>query len=90
MADQQQPTPLWEVMHDAYMAATDGPGCDANECYAAQIEALADWLVPKEPQPLGYVGDPDDHVAYGIWIGHMEIRQRLLDEARRARGGGQS
>lgn len=88
MTDQQQPTPLWEVMHRAY----------EDEClfsvpvgYAAEIEALAQWLVPEEPEPpsvrfhseVGFYSDRD----WQRWHVRQQIRQRLLDEALRAREG---
>ena len=90
MTDQQQPTLLWELMQDAYMSAAIAPGRHANECYAAEIEALAQWLVPEEPEPPCGEGEPWPAAYQAMsdakWEQRQQIRQRLLDEARRCRG----
>lgn len=80
-------------MHTAYWVEA---GCDPDDlprsvpkCYAAEIEALADVIVPEEEEP--YKSDYDcewDHGRqYHMWQQRQQIRQRLLDEARRAREG---
>jgi hypothetical protein len=43
--------PLWRVMHDAYwktagMGGDIPPAC-TGECFAAELRAIADWLVPE-------------------------------------------
>jgi hypothetical protein len=81
MADANRP--LWQVMQNAYdrqLIASEAVGVDAEDrlCYAAEIRAIADWLVPEEESedlPL------EEQVA---WVACRNMRQRLLDEADRA------
>jgi hypothetical protein len=68
-------------MDDAYL------GCDGTRknAYAAEIRAIADWLVPEE-EPL-----TDEEAAclvtWGKWRQRMRQRVRLLIEADRAEAG---
>jgi hypothetical protein len=73
--------PLWQVMHDAYEEAfITGDGCTWTG-RAAEIRAIADWLVPEEePEPLPL----EEQVA---WATRRNMRQRLLAEADRAEAG---
>ncbi len=52
----EQNPPLWRVMFDAYDTSPPAPADADNDWtdrhgYAAEIRALADWLVPEEPPP---------------------------------------
>lgn len=80
-------TPLWQVMHKAYWQ--EGAGFDsgrippaARECFAAEIRALADWLVPVEA-PKGEKFSP----LWREWAQRYTLRRRLLAEADRAEVG---
>jgi hypothetical protein len=71
--------PLWQLMKDAYLAppttATEG------QCWAAEIRAVADWLLPEtepENRPL------EDQIA---WTTRYNLRQQLLGQADRAERG---
>jgi len=76
--------PLWEVMQNAYdrqLIAAVGVDALDRLCYAAEIRAIADWLVPEEePEPLPL----EEQVA---WATRRNMRQRLLAEADRAEAG---
>jgi len=68
--------PLWVVMDGHPTAAT-----------AAQIRAIADWLVPDEPGYLHPVpADAPAQRNLGAWIARQKIRATLLTEANRASG----
>jgi hypothetical protein len=80
MPDTSQDQPLWQMMNHAY-AAHDS----CRKGYAAEIRAIADWLVPEDHgcilEPLAQSGE------YHRWCERMVIRQRLLAEADRAERG---
>jgi hypothetical protein len=86
------PTPnrqLWRVMHDAYLKPNlSGPRGHLG--FAAEIRALADWLVPEEP-PIN-LGDINmrDISEISRWFQRDErqrLRLDLLAEADRAEAG---
>lgn len=90
MSEQQKPPPLWRVMHRAYdESAPPGGGEWTNSCgYAAEIRALADWLVPEEPEPeVPDFPDANDMAPWQRWHERKRTRQRLLAEADRAERG---
>jgi hypothetical protein len=63
--------PLWVVM---LMAGESTPGTP-RDAVAAEIRALADYIVPEYELPSS--GD----LAKMKWLARKEIRDRLLDEA---------
>lgn len=83
--EQQKGRPLWEVMAEAYAAVNNMPADltgMTRSGNAAEICAIADWLVPEE------VGHPfDDNETMHHIDARMYIRQRLLGEADRAERG---
>jgi hypothetical protein len=83
MADKK---PLWRVMQDAFTDATvmHGYGRDG---YAAELRAIADVVVPEEPEPLI---SERHHLEPGViaeWAERQRIRALLLAEAERAERG---
>ena len=86
--------PLWREMHDAWDTAPPAPA-DADDDwtyrhgYAAEIRAVADWLIPDDPIPD--VVMESDLDAFGIYMVfnrmRMHLRQQLLTEADRAERG---
>jgi len=86
MAD---PKPLWEVMQSAYLAGRK-PGFTDCHGYAAELRALADEVVPEEPEPPS----TDHHPwpgAYQLmsdsrWEQRMATRALLLKAAAEAEG----
>ena len=83
MADRKS---LWNVINDWYGSHDDG--------YAALIRAMADWLVPEEPEPpLGVVPKSqinkaiDEHSEWREWFVRDCLRAELLAEADRAEAG---
>jgi hypothetical protein len=69
--------PLWRVMYDAYYDMLEK--CEPMSeglCYAAELRAIADWLVPEEPLPHG-PGQKE----------RCNIRAILLAEAARSEAG---
>lgn len=82
------PRPLWKVMIEAARnQPVDGisPSADTRSIVAAEIEALADAVVPEEP-PFVSDSAPDDPI-WARWDQRLEIRRYLLAEAERAEGG---
>jgi hypothetical protein len=75
--------PLWKVMNDAYNYA-EWETRDENG-YAAEIRAIADWLVPEEDEPPTTPPAPHDIPMRDIlWIAYntrQTTRRRLLAEA---------
>lgn len=65
--------PLWVVM---LMAGDSTPGT-RGDAVAAEIRALAHYIVPDEELPSANAGD----LAKMKWLAKREIRDRLLDEA---------
>jgi len=65
--------PLWVVM---LMAGESTPGTP-RDAVAAEIRALAYYIVPEEEFPSTNAGD----LAKMKWLAKREIRDRLLDEA---------
>ena len=86
------PEPLWRAMDLAYdrSVAPDGePMWESYHGYAAELRAIADWLVPEEPRPK-----TDDALSPGDWgakitrwLANQEKRNLLLAEADRAEAG---
>lgn len=89
---------LWIVLHGAYLRTVDMDHASSDEAirrgYAAELEALADWLVPNEPEPrrrsrnsldplVGY----NEGFDYGQHVARMTIRRRILNQALRADNG---
>jgi len=86
---EQQDRPLWEVMHEAYwrVAGCNGFNPPASpDCYAAEIRAIVDRVLPEEPitpmLPDGY------NVTRAKWEQRMATRALLLAEAERAERAG--
>jgi hypothetical protein len=74
------PEPLWRVMHAANVnALLTGNGC---AIYAAEIRAIADWLMPEETEPSGC-----DRAIRLRWLERQRTRFELLAEADRAEAG---
>lgn len=65
--------PLWVVMR---MAGDTAEGT-LRDAAAAEIRALAYYIVPEEEFPSTNAGD----LAKMKWLAKREIRDRLLDEA---------
>jgi hypothetical protein len=84
MADKK---PLWEVMLAACLQAADDCPDQVNACYAAEIRALADHVLPERQEPpiSPHMGN---FAANAIWRERMGIRALLLAEAERAERAG--
>ena len=85
--------PLWWIMQEAYFESRKPGHCDRLG-YAAEIRAIADWLVPEEPEPpLGVVPKSeinkciDEHSEWREWFVRGCLRTELLAEADRAEAG---
>jgi hypothetical protein len=65
--------PLWVVMLRVGDSITGTP----RDAVAAEIRALAHYIVPEEEFPSPNAGD----LAKMKWLAKREIRDRLLDEA---------
>ena len=73
--------PLWRMMHAAHFQHADPTAASALRGYAAELRAIADWLVPGEelePLPL------EEQLT---WVVRSNLRQRILSEAARAEAG---
>jgi len=85
-----EPRPLWEVMQSAYIAGCK-PGCGYRLGYAAEIRAIADAVVPEEPNPDAYTSIDIvrrfNTSAMLRWEQRMATRALLLAEAERAEQG---
>jgi hypothetical protein len=93
-----EPMPLWRVMWAAYDesqpdAFRDDPGSDApmhsihREGYAAEIEALRDYIVPEELEPyMTAWPDPACLKRHSGWAERQRLRAILTEQARIARG----
>jgi hypothetical protein len=91
MADKK---PLWEVMRDAAEEVPEWvPNLDGCR-YAAELRAIADEVVPEEPEPwLGETAYSTDSPSLtAAYRERQRFRQRLLDAAAKAedtkQGGG--
>jgi hypothetical protein len=81
MADQLKP-PLWRVLSDALPTA----GSTAQrDIYAAEIRALADWLVPEESSETFLPGEDSHNRSKRQQRRHL--RATLLIEAVKAEVG---
>lgn len=79
-------TPLWLIMENAFLEGRQ-PGFNDRYGYAAEIRAVTDWLVPKQMEPKQSAMPLSDWCQQvAAWEARQAIRQRLLDEARRAEG----
>jgi molybdopterin converting factor small subunit len=86
--------PLWQVMrHASQHSRINWEHMDTFK-YAAEIRAIADWLVPEEDEPsLGAVAKSqinkciDEHSEWREWFVKDCIRAELLAEADRAEAG---
>jgi hypothetical protein len=85
MADRK----LWAVMRDAYDESDDGTRNDwkVRHGYAAELRAIADEVVPEEPEPC------QSAMAFSAWIEksvrweqRMATRAKLLKAAAEAEG----
>ena len=88
MADPTNP-PLWEVMSAAYGTAKIPEGAsdvtrDLSEVFgtAAEIRAIADWLVPDQIHDLTH-----GSISELKWRERQRLRDLLLAEADRAEAG---
>ena len=86
--------PLWRKMEVAYRESEKPGGVEnwlSEHGYAAEIRALADWLVPDEPDaPRSTDGSWNAAVQMGsdaIWMQRQHLRKLLLAEADRAEAG---
>lgn len=89
--DQPQLLPLWMVMTVASGQMLDSTFGDATsmQCWAAEIEALRDWLLPEEHEPpMVRCSDPtaDELVPRELWRDRQRLRALLTEQARIARG----
>ena len=83
--------PLWEVMRRAYDVSSPVP-VDANldwidrHCYAGEIRALRDWLVPEEKQPpqRADIGGWNSWHDKLCWDERQRLRALLTAEAEKA------
>jgi hypothetical protein len=81
--------PLWEVMQAAYFRG-GRPGFSEPHGYAAEIRALADWLVPEEPPISLSAINMRDLSEISRWFQRDErqrLRLDLLAEADEAEAG---
>jgi hypothetical protein len=78
------PEPLWRVMLAAgdLCELPDDRPWDEHHVYAAELRAIADWLVPEEVEP-----DECDRAIRLRWLERQRIRFELLAEADRAEAG---
>ena len=87
MSDPNRP-PLWWAMQGAYFSGRN-PGLSDRHGYAAEIRAVADWLIPDDPVPEIVLESSLD--AFGLYMAfhrqRMHLRERLLAEADRAERG---
>lgn len=81
--------PLWRVMYDARIAQTSKGWCTTREAIAAEIRALADAVVPEEPEPRQQDMTEEEFWQYDPSPRHerQRIRALLLTEAQRAEEG---
>jgi hypothetical protein len=83
--------PLWEVMHSAYLTElAENPHAELAEVYQSMIRAIADEVVPEEPEPFTPELPLDQRWKSLLCCGYHQrqhIRQRLLAEADRAEAG---
>jgi hypothetical protein len=89
MADKK---PLWRVMHEAYWRVAGCDGFDppaSPDCYAAELRAIADVVVPEAPSPSRwqYRTERFWFMVYTAWEERQRIRALLLAEAERAEKG---
>jgi hypothetical protein len=80
MTDPNRP-PLWRVMHKAHM---DADPFNNTKGYAAELRAIADWLVPEEPMIIE--GGRSYELAWLV-SERERLRLLLLDEADKAETG---
>jgi hypothetical protein len=74
--------PLWRLIESAFLAGRN-PGFSDRHGYAAEIRAVADWLVPPELEQL----EAQNWAVRVKWRTGLALRQRLLAEADRAERG---
>jgi hypothetical protein len=92
MADCIDPTPnrpLWRIMEAAYFQGRKPGYCDRLG-YAAELLAIADWLVPEEPPYAAlFPGERNaiDIANHGQRSQRQALRAKLLAEADRAEAG---
>jgi hypothetical protein len=79
-----QNQPLWRVMEGAFLEGRN-PGFSDRHGYAAEIRAVANWLVPEEVKPNDEFCIPPVHSM--LWQRRQALRHRLLAEADRAERG---
>lgn len=88
MGEQEERPPLWRVMSDAWFTWVIVNRPDADRfATAAEIRAAADWLVPEDPEPPNGYAETSAGYRHTVWKIRDELRQLLLDEARKAEAG---
>lgn len=87
------PRPLWRVMRVAYARSTapsgDLTGWKTHHGYAAELRAIADWLVPEEDEPpfIARNASCEMWLERGMLRERQRLRLLLLNEADRAEAG---
>ena len=81
-----QAGPLWWLMRAAYYQSLHGADIWRDQDgYAAEIQALRDWLLPDAPRPVDPL-TPQEADALIRWDERMELRCILTRQAGLARG----
>lgn len=75
--------PLWRVMEAAWESTPEVPMNQEGHCYAAELRAIADRVVPEEARPFGLISN----TYLAEWGQRQHIRALLLAEADRAEAG---
>jgi hypothetical protein len=82
--------PLWQMMQDAFFGGVYvETTARERRSYAAELRAIADWLVPEEPAPHRGMrpGGSDKTYQETLSVERQRLRAMLLDEADRAEVG---
>jgi len=85
-----QDRPLWEVMHEAFLReVADNPHAELAEGIQIMIRAIADVVVPEEPEPNPdrFATETELDFRMGQWTQRMATRAKLLAEAECAEKG---
>lgn len=91
--DNDNTPPLWRVMQEVFAndvgEIDDGYGTIFGDpdhtTWAAELRAVADWLVPEEPNLTRE--EAAELVLWSEWMARIRLRDRLLAEAARAEAG---
>ena len=84
MTDPTNRPPLWQLMADAFLLSVN-TGHSEEMAMAAELRAIADWLVPEEP--IVVEGGRTYEQAWLV-SERERLRLLLLGEADRAEAGG--